>query len=325
MTTPVPFRMRRRLVLAKVETTYGTDSAPVVGTNAILCRSVTVTPMAGEYPSRDLLRPYYGNSPVLPAEKHVEMQLEIELAGSGVAGTAPAWSPLIRACGFAVTDVGGPPATSVAYTPVSTGETSITCWVHRDGILHKFTGARGTMTMSLSKNQIPTMTFSFLGLMGAGAITDVTMPTSGVSYAAWQTPVVAATDNTTQVQVLNSESDPVVLPWNQFDFDLGAEVIRAPLIGNSNIMITDRRPSGTLIVQEPPLATLNLYSKVTAAALDVFKLTHGTVAGNIIDLEAPKVACGQLTEQDVQGLQMLSLPLTFVPNAGNDEITITVR
>lgn len=317
-----PFRMRRRLVLAKIESEYGTDSAPVVGSNAVLCRSVTVTPQAGEYPSRDLLRPHYGNSPVLPAEKHVELQLEVELAGSGTAGTAPAWGPLIRACGFAETLTA---STKADYTPVSTGESSITVWVHRDGILHKFTGGRGSFQISMSKNQIPTISFNFLGIIGEAAITDVAMPTSGVDYTAWKTPVVVSTENTTEVQVLNSEATPITLPWNQLDIDIGAEVIRAPLIGNSDIMIVDRQPSGTLIVQEPPLATLNLYSKVTTATVDAFAVTHGTAAGNIVAITGPKVSCGQITEQDTQGLQMLSLPLQFVPDAGNDEITISVK
>jgi hypothetical protein len=322
MSTPAPFRMRRRLVLAKIETEYGTDAAPTVGANAILCRSVTVSPLAGEYPSRDLLRPYYGNSPVLPAEKHVELQLEVELAGSGAAGTAPAWAPLIRACGFAEAVTA---STKVDYTPVSTGESSITVWVHRDGILHKFTGGRGSMQLSLSKNAIPTLSFTFLGLIGEAAITDVVMPSSGIDYTGWKTPMVVSTDNTTEVQVLNSEATPIVLPWNQLDFDLGAEVIRAPLIGNSDIMIIDRQPSATLIVQEPPLATLNLYTKVTTSVLDAFAVTHGVGAGNIVEITGPKVSCGQIAEQDTQGLQMLSLPLQFVPNLGNDEITISVK
>ena len=56
------FIMRRRLVLAANEATYGTDAAPTPAANAILTRTVQVTPLAGEDIPRDLLRAYYGNS-----------------------------------------------------------------------------------------------------------------------------------------------------------------------------------------------------------------------------------------------------------------------
>ena len=61
------------------------------------------------------IRAYFGNSEQLPAGIHSELDFEVELAGSGAAGTAPAWGPLIRACGMSETITA---ATDVKYAPV---------------------------------------------------------------------------------------------------------------------------------------------------------------------------------------------------------------
>ena len=76
---------RKRLILAKIETTYGTDSAPA-GTDAVLVRALDVTPLEADVVSRDLIRPYYGNSDQLLANTRVRCSFEVELAGSGTAG-----------------------------------------------------------------------------------------------------------------------------------------------------------------------------------------------------------------------------------------------
>ena len=83
---------RKRLILAKVESTYGTDSSPA-GTDAVLVRSLEVTPIEADVVSRDLIRPYLGNSDQLLANTRVSITFEVEMAGSGTAATAPRSPP----------------------------------------------------------------------------------------------------------------------------------------------------------------------------------------------------------------------------------------
>ena len=101
MTTPL--LTRKRVLLSKIETTYGVDAAATGAANAILCRAINPTPQDSEFASRDLIRQYLGNSEQLPAAVNGKLEVEVELAGSGTAGTAPAWAPLMRACGFSQT------------------------------------------------------------------------------------------------------------------------------------------------------------------------------------------------------------------------------
>ena len=96
---------RKQLILVKTESTYGTDSSPA-GTDALLVRSIDVTPLEAEVVSRELIRPYLGNSDQLLANTRVMMSFQVELAGSGTAATAPRFGSLLKACGMAETTTG---------------------------------------------------------------------------------------------------------------------------------------------------------------------------------------------------------------------------
>lgn len=98
----MPLLSRKRLILTKIESTYGTDSSPA-GTDAVLVRNLEVTPVEAETVSRELVRPYLGNSSQLLSQTRVMLTFEVELAGSGTAGTASKIDSLLRSCGFAAT------------------------------------------------------------------------------------------------------------------------------------------------------------------------------------------------------------------------------
>lgn len=309
------FKSRRRLILAAIETTYGTDPAPTPAANSILTRTVNVTPLAGQDIDRNLLRSYYGNTQSIAGEKHVELQIEVELTGSGTAGDAPAWSPLLRACGFAETVTVG---TDVVYNPITDNEESISCWIHRDGVLHKFTGGRGSVSFRLDVNNIPFMAFSFMGLLGP--ISNTAVPTTA-DYSAFLTPLPVTNENTTGLTLHGA-----ALSFSQLTLDMAVESVKHQVVGaGSSILIVDRAPSGSAVVQEPELATLDLYAKARDASQGALAITHGTVAGNIVQFAAPQIGTGSPTEQDLNGVQMLSVPITINPDTGNDELVVTVK
>lgn len=95
--------IRKRVLLAKIESSYGVDPTPDGTSNAILVRNLSPTPIDSEQVSRDLIRPYLGNSDTLLAQVGNAIEFEVELAGSGAAGLAPAYGPLLKACGFTET------------------------------------------------------------------------------------------------------------------------------------------------------------------------------------------------------------------------------
>lgn len=112
---------RKRLILCKSEATYGVDITPG-GPDALLVRSLDVTPIEADVVSRDLIRNYLGNSDQLLAQTRVSISFQVEMASSGAAATAPRFSSLLKACGMAETIT----AASVTGTATAGGAGTIT-------------------------------------------------------------------------------------------------------------------------------------------------------------------------------------------------------
>jgi hypothetical protein len=113
---------RKRWILAKLEgATYGVDSVPLT-TNAIRCRELEITPLAGDTITRDTIRGYFGGSPTLVANSQVQCSITVELTSSGTAGTPPGFAPLLLACATAQTITAAP----VTGTPQAGASNSLT-------------------------------------------------------------------------------------------------------------------------------------------------------------------------------------------------------
>lgn len=310
----MPLLSRKRTILAKTEITYGTDPTPTGTANAILVRNLNITPLNAELASRDLVRPYLGASEQLLASSYVAVDFEVEMAGAGTAGTAPAYGPLLLACGMSETLVALATAT---YTPVSTAFKSVTIYYNVDGVLHKITGARGNVELNIAAGQIPTFKFSFTGLYNAP--TDTAAPT--VTYTSFQTPLVANNDNTTGFSLFSYSGILSSLALN-----LNNAVAFRTLIGLEDVLMTDRQVNGTCVIEAPTIATKDFFSIALGNTLGALDITHGTTAGNKVQVLSARVDISNPTYQDMNGIQMLQIPLTLVPStAGNDEISIVVK
>ncbi len=309
----MPLLSRKRVILAKTEVTYGTDPTPTGAANAILVRNLSITPQNSEMVSRDLVRPYLGASEQLEAGVHVTCEFEVEMAGSGAAGTAPAYGPLLLACGMTATTSAG---VSVTYAPVSASFGSVTLYYNVDGVLHKVTGARGNVQISLQVGQIPTFRFSFTGLYNAP--TDTALPTP--TYTSFQTPLATNSDNTTGFQ-LHSYSGAL----QSAEINFGNAVNYRMLVGAEDVLMTDRQVTGTVVLEAPTIAAKDYFALSLSAALGNFQVTQGTAAGNRVQVTSSRTSLGPPQYQDSNGIHMLSVPMTFVPStAGNDEISIVV-
>lgn len=305
---------RKRTILVKTEVTYGTDPTPTGSANAILVRNLSVTPLDAENVSRDLVRPYLGASELLIASKHVACEFEIEMAGSGAAGTAPAYGPILQACGMSETVVA---ATSVTYAPVSSNFKSVTIYYNVDGVLHKITGARGNMEMTIEAGQIPVFKFTFTGIYNAPS--DVSAPNP--TYTSFQTPLAANSDNTSGFSLFSYSA---VLQSLNLGFN--NSVLYRSLIGAESVLITDRQVKGQIMFEAPTITAKDFFSLALGGTLGALDITHGTSAGNKVQITSSRVDVNNPSYQDQNGIQMLNVPLVLVPStSGNDEISIVVK
>ena len=313
----MPLYARKALVLAKIETTVGTDSVPVVGTDAMLCRNVTLRPLVTQTADRALLRGYYGASEQLVVGEYTELELEIEATGAGTSAvTPPAYRPLMRACGLAGVVNG---TTSYDFTPISAAFEAVTIYTYMDGVLHKMTGARGTVQLVITAGEIPVYRFRFLGFYNVP--TDVTP--GAAAFAGFQTPVGARDSGvpTLTVHGVVKTSAPI----RSFTLDLGNNLVYRTLIGSTQALITDRNAAGSIEMEAVSVATKDWWSVVRNATTAAISVSVGSTAFNIVEVAAPKV---QLTEPqygEQDGIVMLTMGMRFLPTSGNDECTLRTK
>lgn len=304
---------RKRTILAKLESTYGTDPTPTGSANAILVRNLSITPLNAENVSRDLVRPYLGASEQLIASAYVGVEFEVEMAGSGTAGTAPAYGPLLQACGMTETDG----ASDVTYTPKSASFASVTMYYNVDGVLHKVTGARGNVELIINARQIPVFKFTFTGLYNAP--TDAAAPS--VTYTAFQTPLAANSDNTTDFALFSFGA-----ALESLNINFNNAIQYRSLIGAEDVLMTDRQVNGQVVFEAPTITAKDFFSLALGSTLGNLDITHGTTAGNKVQITSSRVDVSNPTYQDQNGIHMLQVPITLVPSgSGNDEISIVVK
>ena len=311
----MPLLQRKRVILAKIETTYGTDSTPTGAANAILVRNLSITPQEADFTDRDLVRPYLGRSEQLPSAFRAQVEFEVEMAGSGAAGTAPGYGPLLKACGLAETVTA---STKVDYAPTSTTFDSVTIYMNNDGVLHKLTGARGTVSIQMRAKDIPVFKFTFLGLYNN--VTDTAMPAA--TYTIFQTPLTVTNGNTTPFTLHGYSA---VL--SELQLDLTNSLVHRTLVGGSeSVLITDREPQGSLTIEATTVAAKDWWSLAKNATLGALSITHGTTAGNKVVVSSSRVQLTNPQYQEQDGVTMLQLGTNYVPStAGNDELLITVQ
>ena len=307
----MPKKTRLRALLAKDESTYGSDPTATGSADAILCTELSIEPVQSDEVSRDLIRSYLGNYSTLLANTRAQVTITVELAGSKTKGTAPQISPLLTSCGLSQTVASG---TSVTYAPVSSGFDSCTIVYNADGIQHKLTGCRGTFSLSAEVGSIPTITFVMTGLYNAP--TDTTMPTC--TFQKQADPLVFKQGNTSGFQFQGYSA-----ALNTFSFEMNNEIVYRELVcGTKEVILNNRAPSGTVQIENIPLATKNYFTAATSNLSGNNTFQHGQSDGNKVTVTMPNANITAPNYASVDDIDMLDLAYTAVPNTGNDEISL---
>lgn len=306
--------MRKAVLLAKSEITYGVDSMPAGGANAMLAQNVSITANSQELVERNVVRPYLGTDEQVVASNHVEISFEVEWSGSGVPGTAPAFNPLLLACAMASTiDTG----VSVTYDPVSAMFGSVTMVFNVDGVNHKITGARGTVSKKIDARGIPKLQFNFKGLYNTVADLSIT----GVNYSAFVKPVAVNKENTPTVTLFGY---PLVL--QSASIDVNNTVTYRNLPNSEYILMSDRAAQGSLTFEAPKVAEFDVWSAIKNATTGPLTITHGSTPGNIVQVNCPNVQITSPQLSDSDGIATLQVAIRILPTTlGNDEFSFVYR
>lgn len=301
-----------RVVLAAVETTYGT--APTMNAaTAILAMNSTVRTI-GEQLARNVDSSFFGGDPFVNVGKRVELDFECDLIGHATPGTAAPLSAIYRACGHAQTL---DPGVDALYAPVSTGQASCTIDFYWAGVKFRMTGCRGSMDVEWAIKTYAKCKIKMIGLL---TIPTDQEPPSGISFSAFQTP--AAIETPTWAVVIDPGT-PYSAHATSLTLNQGATL---PLIETSEsrqVIWTDRKPSGELIVvKNDALTTFDPWTLADAhTVVDITSTVNGG-AGKIVT-SAIRAQLGYPEPTEVEGVAAFKIPFTAVPDAGDDEYSHT--
>jgi hypothetical protein len=308
-----PIFFRKKVLLAKIEGTYGTDPTLTGAANGILAQNVTIKPMEGQDVPRNLIQDYLSGQATIPTGLHIVIEFDTELAGSGVAGTVPGWGILMRAAGCAEVIAAG---VSVTYSPISETMESLYLKFWLGTTLHAIKGARIDSKLGINSQGIPSIRWTVTGLFVDPTDAAAATPT----LTGFIKPLIV--DNTnTPVFTVNGVS----LVMRSYSFNFGNKIEPRFLVGRENVLITDRGESIDVVCEATPLGTFNPYALAKAQTRVPVIIQHGTAAGNIITLTAPTSQVKRPTGyQENQGIAEWPLGLSPLPTSGNDQFSMVL-
>jgi len=306
---------RKTVILAKVESQYGTDPTPTVSANAILVRNVDMK-VQGETLQRDFLKASISQLTFVRGVRHAEVSFETELKGTGTRGSLPAFGwegVLFRACGMLETVNAG---VSIVYSPVYASFESCTLYVYKDGIFHKITGCRGTFKLNFEVGKYATVSWQFSGLYNDPADAS---PGAQTFSSVVPVPVLGAS--------LSIGAYAAVAEKLEIDLNATLAPRRSLNAANGIVewIIANREPQGSFDPETVTEATHTFWANwkaATALALNIGPI--GTASGNIVTVAAPKCQYKEISYQDRSGVLAYQVPFALGMNAGDDELTITI-
>jgi len=89
------------------------------------------------------------------------------------------------------------------------------------------------------------------------------------------------------------------------------------------VLITNRAPGGTAVIEAPAVGTTDYFAKAAAVATGSTSLVLGATGGNIVTLNAAQTDITGVSYGDTNGVISLSMPYLALPTtAGNNELSL---
>jgi hypothetical protein len=318
----MPGSIDNTVILAKLETTSGTDATPTNTADAVAIRVSNLSVKTVQnFAERDVMTGTFAAPDKLPYSRRGQISFSVEMSASGTAGTAPEWGDLLQACGMAETITAG---SRVEYTPVSLNMKTLTIWAYINGRLEQYNFAAGTAKLNAKVGAVPSLDFTFQALVTSVNVQAPPVPT----LSAWKRGQAIGTAATTKVSVgavtyaTGALSGGTLYSFEEVGLDFACDVQDLALVGQESIGIYGRNPSAKIVADLGSTAHVALVADMAAGTTRAFGFVHGTTAGSKVLVYAP---VGVLTAVDdqINGKVMLSnIGMTLRPSAANDDFRI---
>jgi len=220
---------------------------------------------------------------------------------------------LLKSCGLSETVVAD---TSVTYAGVSSSFSSATIYCFYDGTRHKITGARGSVSFNFTAGQFAVASFNFIGIYNAPDDTAL----SGTFTVANQAAALEVNDTNMTTSTFFGETSQRI---ESFDLALNNELIYKETASSKEVLITNRAPGGTAVIEAPAVGTTDFFADAVGVATASSSLVLGASAGNIVTLTAAQTDVTGVSYGDTNGVVSLSMPYLALPStSGNDELSL---
>lgn len=302
--------IKRSVLLAKKESTYNNDPAPVAATDAIQVENLSwaftgqkMTPQQDVNPSLGKLKDIYGGT-------LIDVTFDMLVKGSGAAGTAPEIGVPFQASSMLETI---DPGVDVTYTTASSLLASCTLYYYEDGKLFIITGCRGTQASSLVAGEPGKVSFALTGHFVSETDVSLVSPTL---------------DATVPPVVLNAGFviGGYAAVISALNWDLGVSIETPSSINSSDgygeVTITGRDTTGTIDPEAVLKATNNFiddWQTNTAMAMSTSNI--GGTAGNIYDVSFAEVSYTDVAGGDRGGIKTNELAWKSARGTGEQDIT----
>jgi hypothetical protein len=199
------------------------------------------------------------------------------------------------------------------YKPVSTGFESVTTYTYYEGLLHKMTGARGSVSLECVAGEIPKFSFNMTGdwilPVDASIPTDAVLPDR-------EPPIVEFAN-------VRIDNNLAACPAN-FSVDLANETsINECANGSQGYAggtITGRTPTVSFDADFGPEATYPFWNRFQNATEVDFSFNVGTVRGNMMHCLA-HIQFTQNAYGDRNSSRIYDISAEAVSRAGDDEVS----
>jgi hypothetical protein len=291
------YRTKKGLLLAKIESVYGTDPTPVATANTIAVTGSEVNWSPNfERLSRMILDGSTSKVTGYNVQPTVTLNFTCELRGnytdgstdsdisSGASAQAIEINPLLLACDLAATytaeTTNGAHDGYVTYKPTTPDNegSSVTFYFYHAGKLHKVTGAKGSVKLTFEAGKIARAEFTFQGLWNTP--TDASVPGS-ITWLNTKPPLFRSSSATV------GSWSPV---FRSLTLDLGNNIVRRD-DGNSTtgvrgFVITGRNPRLTIDPEATLEATHPIFGDLYASTSRTIAATLGSQVGNKVNVTA---------------------------------------
>lgn len=325
---PDIYLTRRQIVLAKVETTEGTDAAPEEANSgdavklvdpATLTTDQEFTEVVGGNLSRGYSNPILGARPISITYRTYVTGVN---AGSYTANNKPPLHASFRACGlfetFVESDAQG--ESYYKYEPAThpSSDVSLTIVFHQDGFEHRMVSCRGNMNLIYAANAPIIAEFTMNGQLTTEAATTRSAPTglTTVNPPKWIASGSVLIDSVPclSVENFNLNTNNTVYEERSACADSGS--------GINRIILTERAPGGSLDPAATDISTHNAWGLFRSGSPVLIKLIAGTAAGNKIMLTGSNAYYKALGWGDKSGLSIWNTDYQFYETSADDEVQL---